>query len=64
MPADYVQIPDWFSAENQGSGIAVADLANNGQKDLVVFMVDAPAGQNRGLFRIGRESHNLRRSDF
>ncbi|MBA2253336.1 MAG: VCBS repeat-containing protein, partial [Nitrospirales bacterium] len=54
MPADYVQIPDWFSAENQGSGIAVADLANNGQKDLVVFMVDAPAGQNRGLFRIGR----------
>jgi hypothetical protein len=54
MPANYVQIPDWFSAEDQGSGIAVADLANNGQQDLIVFMVDAPPGQNRGLFRIGR----------
>ncbi|MDQ6732907.1 MAG: VCBS repeat-containing protein, partial [Nitrospirota bacterium] len=54
MPATDVQIPDWFSAENEGGGIAVADLLNNGQKDVVVFMVDAPPGPNRGLFRIGR----------
>ncbi len=54
MPLGYLQIPDWFSAENQGGGLAVADLANNGQKDVVVFMVDAPPGINRGLFRIGR----------
>ena len=54
MPANYLQIPDWFSAENQGGGVAVADLSDNGQQDLIVFMVDAPAGQNGGLFRVGR----------
>jgi len=54
MPGGYLQIPDWFSIENQGGGVAVADVSGNGQRDLVVFMVDAPAGQNRGLYRIGR----------
>src|SRR6266511_1918093 len=54
MPGGYLQIPDWLSIENQGGGVAVADVSGNGQRDLVVFMVDAPAGQNRGLYRIGR----------
>jgi hypothetical protein len=54
MPANYLQIPDWFSAENQGANIAVAALSNSGAQDLIVLMVDSPAGQNRGLFRIGR----------
>src|SRR5439155_429346 len=55
MPGNFLQIPDWFSTENQGGGIAVADLSNNGQQNLIVFTVDAPAGQNRGIFRIGRK---------
>jgi hypothetical protein len=54
MPEGYLQIPDWFSTENQGGGVAVADLSGNGQQNLVILMVDAPAGQNRGLYRIGR----------
>ena len=54
MPRRYMEIPDWFSAENQGCGVAIADLSNSGQKDLIVFMIDAPPGQNRGLVRIGR----------
>lgn len=48
------EIPDWFSWENQHGGIAVADLDGDGRKELVVFMVDNPPGQNRGLVRVGR----------
>jgi Domain of unknown function (DUF1929) len=54
VPKDYLQIPDWFSVENQGGGIAVADLSAQGHNDLIAFMVDNPAGVNRGVFRIGR----------
>src|SRR6266403_5166505 len=55
MPAGYLQIPDWLSAENAGGGAAIADLDGNGKQDLVVFMVDNGPGQNRGLFRVGRD---------
>jgi hypothetical protein len=51
---DWLDIPDWFSFENQGADIATADLFNNGGLDLVVLMVDNPPGQNRGLYRVGR----------
>ncbi|MDB5411066.1 MAG: hypothetical protein JWL84_5978 [Rhodospirillales bacterium] len=51
---NWIEVPDWFSHENQGADIAVADLANTGGRDLVVFMIDNPPQQNRGLFRIGR----------
>jgi hypothetical protein len=54
MPGNYLQIPDWFSNENQGGGVAVADLGANGNQDLIVFIIDAPDGANRGVFRIGR----------
>jgi hypothetical protein len=50
----WVEVPDWFSWENQGAGVAIADITCNGKPDLVVFMVDNPPGQNRGLYRIGR----------
>jgi hypothetical protein len=52
--SDWFEIPDWFSAENQGAGLAVADLDRNGRPDLIVFMIDNPVGKNRGLYRIGR----------
>jgi hypothetical protein len=55
MPKGYQQIPDWFSAENAGGGVAIADLDGNGKQDFVVFMVDNGPAQNRGLFRIGRD---------
>ncbi len=55
MPIDYLQIPNWFSVENQGGGVSVADLTGTGRQDLVVLMVDSPPGLNRGLFRIGRD---------
>jgi hypothetical protein len=50
----WVDVPDWFSHQNQGADIALADLIGNGDHDLVVAMIDSPPGQNRGLFRIGR----------
>ena len=49
----WIDIPDWFSAENQGAAVAVADLDSDGMQDLIVAMVDSPDGVNRGLFRIG-----------
>src|SRR5207249_9578328 len=54
MPNGYLQIPDWFSFENQGGNIAAGDLTGTGQQDLLVIAVDNPAGQNRGVYRIGR----------
>ena len=47
-------MPDWFSWEDQGAGVAVADLTGDGQQDMVVFVVDNPPGQNNGLYRVGR----------
>jgi len=51
----WIDVPDWFSWENQGAGIAVADLDQDGQQDLVIFMVDSTPEQNRGMFRVGRK---------
>ena len=48
-------VPDWFSWENQGAGIAVADVTGNGKPDVVVLLVDNPVGPNQGLYRIGRD---------
>ena len=53
--APWIDVPDWFSWENQGAGLALADLNGNGRLDLIAFMIDSPPGQNRGLFRVGRD---------
>ena len=50
----WTDVPNWFSWENQGGGIALADLNGNGTHDLVVFMIDNPPGQNRGVYQVGR----------
>jgi hypothetical protein len=55
MANGFLDIPDWFSFENQGAGVALADLAGNGSRDLVVLMLDSPPGQNRGLYRVGKD---------
>jgi hypothetical protein len=49
----WVDVPDWFSWENQGADVALADLIGNGDHDLVVATVDSPPGLNRGLYRVG-----------
>ncbi|MCU1645208.1 MAG: hypothetical protein JWN03_5483 [Nocardia sp.] len=53
VTGEFVAIPDWFSQQNQDCGIAVADLSGNGISDIVVLMVDDPAGQNTGNYRVG-----------
>jgi hypothetical protein len=56
----WIDVPDWFSVENQGADIAVADLFNNGGLDLVTFQIDNAmptedaGGQNQAFFRIDR----------
>lgn len=46
-------IPGWFGSESQGGGVAVKDIDGNGRKDLVIYQIDNPAGQNHGYYRIG-----------
>ncbi len=53
--AEWQQIPDWFSSENQGAGIATADLSGSGRPDLIVFMIDNPVGKNRGIYKVGKD---------
>ena len=54
MPNGFNMIPDWFSFENQGAGVALADISGGGSRDLVALMVDNPPGQNRGFYRVGK----------
>lgn len=53
MNTDFRAVPDWFSYENAGAGIAVADLNGDGFPDLVVLQVDDPAGASSAYFRVG-----------
>ncbi|WP_197041034.1 FG-GAP-like repeat-containing protein [Chondromyces apiculatus] len=51
--SDLLAIPGWFGAEDQGAGLAVADLDRNGSPDLLVFHIDNPGGENHGYYRVG-----------
>ncbi len=51
--SDVIAVPGWFGAQDQGAGIAIADITGNGRPDLVVFHVDNPGGENHGYYRIG-----------
>jgi hypothetical protein len=53
MASGFVAVPDWFSWENAGAGIAVADVDGDGQPDVVVLMADNPPEQNSGHYRVG-----------
>ena len=35
--------------------MAVADLDGDGRPELIVFMIDNPAGQNQRVYRVGRK---------
>ena len=54
MLTDFAVVPDWFGTDNVDGGVAVGDLNGDGSSDLVVFMIDAPAGPNGGFYRVGR----------
>ena len=46
-------IPGWFGARNEGGGVSLADIDDNGQLDLVVTHIDDPDGPNEAYYRIG-----------
>lgn len=46
-------VPGWFGSENQGAGVALADINGNGSQDLIVYHIDNPGGENHGYYRIG-----------
>ena len=50
----WTEIPDWFSHDNQGAAVALVDVDDDGRQELVVAMVDSPAGRNQGFLRLGR----------
>ena len=47
-----VALPGWFGAEDQGAGVALADINGTGRQDLIVFHVDNPGGENHGYYRV------------
>jgi hypothetical protein len=49
----WLPVPGWFSWENQGAGIAVADMG--GIKDLVVFHIDNAIGHNQAFFKVAKQ---------
>jgi hypothetical protein len=51
--SDIKQVPGWFGWENQGGGIALADINGSGTQDLVVFHIDNANEDNSGYYRIG-----------
>ena len=51
----WIDVPDWFSFENQGVGAAIADVDRDGHPDLIVCMIDSPPGQNQAFYRIGKQ---------
>ena len=53
--SEFIRVPGWFGAHNQGAGIAISDVSGNGRPDLIVFHLDNPAGGNTGYYRIGRD---------
>ena len=54
MLTNFTAVPGWSAAANADGGVAVGDLSGDGQPDLVVFAIDAPAGRNTGRYRVGR----------
>lgn len=49
----WAAVPDWYFWENEGAGVAVADLDDDGTPELVVMAVDNPPGQNGGYYSVG-----------
>ena len=46
-------LPHRFGHENQGAGIATAQLANTRYPHLVTFFIDNPPGGNKGQYQVG-----------
>jgi hypothetical protein len=47
-------IPDWPAEENRGGDIALADLAGDDRRALVVVTVAGTTGESRDRYRVGR----------
>ncbi|BBD69606.1 kelch repeat-containing protein [Nostoc commune NIES-4072] len=51
----WFEVPNWFSFDNVGAGVAITDLDNNGKNNIIVFNVDNATTQNQGFFKIGKQ---------
>src|SRR5262249_9600063 len=50
----WMDVPDWFSWENQGMGIAAMDADGDGRSDLIIFQIDNAIDQNQAFYKVGR----------
>jgi hypothetical protein len=51
--SDPLPVESWFGDENAAGDIAVANINNNNDPDLVIFSIDNPDGGNAGYYRVG-----------
>lgn len=49
-----IDLPKFYGYTISGIGIAVADLRNAGQRDIVFFVMDKSSGVNKGHYIVGR----------
>ncbi len=54
--SSWLGVPNWFSWENQGGGIAVTKLG--GKHKMLTLMVDSPPDQNAGLYEVVDLDHD------
>ena len=50
----WIGVPDWFSLDNQGCGVAVTASGDGSGRDLVVMQVDNAVGHNQAFYRTGK----------
>jgi len=51
--SDRIEVPGWFGKHSAGGGIAMGDIDNDGNSDLIVCHIDDPEKENHGYYRIG-----------
>jgi len=54
QPGQDFQVDGWFGNGTQGAGIAIADVDQNGRRDLIVFHIDQEGDHDKGFYRIIR----------
>ena len=48
-----IMVPGWFGKDSSGAGIAITDIDNDKNNDLIIYHIDNPHGDDYGYYRVG-----------